>query len=422
MELRLTVIDNQLEKFMTSIKFPLALQTINNSDIDSLIEWLKTYPQLTKGKVTLEFEEKWAQYIGTRYAVFCNSGSSANLLAFYAMTLMGLKNKKVVVPSVGWVTTISPVIQLGYEPIMIDADPDTFGIDLDQLEEVCEKENPALVIFVQVLGVPHDYKRLLQLQEKYGFELLEDACAALGSEYYKSSNKIAELENGDKVNSFTSLKMKVGMIGDASTFSFYFGHQLSTIEGGMVCTNDASLYDMMLMLRSHGWGKDLSPEIYNGMIDHYGIDDFAKPFTFFVPGLNLRATDLQAFLGLRQLEKADWVAQRRYENHVHYADNLDGIVDFQIFGSNKPASISFGALAQDTEHRRRIVQALMDSGIETRMFSAGNLGLHPFWTELYGEFHGVVADRIHACGFFVPNFPELQLSDIDFICDVIKSA
>lgn len=411
---------------MTPIKFPLALQTISNSDIDALIEWLRTYPQLTKGKVTLEFEEKWAKHIGIRHAVFCNSGSSANLLAFYAMTLNGLRNKKVVVPAVAWITTISPVIQLGYEPIMVDADPDTFGINLDHLEEVCKRENPAVVVFVQVLGIPHNEKRLLELQQEYDFILLEDACAALGSKYYSSIEKTltSEADGGITMigKAFTSITRTVGTIGDASTFSFYYGHQLSTIEGGMVCTNDGCLYDMMLMLRSHGWGKDLSPEIHNGMMDYYGINDFAKPFTFFVPGLNLRATDLQAFIGLRQLEKADWVAQRRYENHVHYTQNLSGVVEFQQFGQNKPASISFGALAKDNEHRRRIVQALMDNGIETRMFSAGNLGLHPFWTERYGEFHGVVADRIHSCGFFIPNFPELQLSDIDFICDVIKSA
>lgn len=411
---------------MTPIKYPLALQTINNSDINALIEWLKTYPQLTKGKVTFEFEEKWAKYIGTNYAVFCNSGSSANLLAFYAMTLSGLRNKKVVVPSVGWVTTISPVIQLGYEPIMVDADPDTFGINLDQLEEICKKENPAVVIFVQVLGVPHHKKRLLELQKEYGFELLEDACAALGSQYYSSINET--FTSGEKGNVTTTTKLlssisqKVGTIGNASTFSFYFGHQLSTIEGGMICTDDAELYSIMVMLRSHGWGKDLPSDTYNGLMDRYGIDDFAKPFTFFVPGLNLRSTDLQAFLGLCQLEKADWVARRRFENHVAYAFNLMGEVDFQRFGENMPASISFGALAEDTEHRRRIVQALINNGVETRMFSAGNLGLHPFWVERYGEFHGTVADRIHSCGFFVPNYPELTRSDIDFICDIIISA
>ena len=218
---------------MTEIRYPLAKETINDEDIDALCDWLKSYPRLTKGKLTWKAEDAWADYIGTKYAVFNNSGSSANLLMVATAVQAGrIPNKKIVVPSVGWVTTISPAIQLGLKPIMVGADKNTFGIDLDQLEEVCERERPDAVIFVQVLGVPHYKERLLALKEKYGFILLEDACAALGASY------------GDGA--------MVGTIGDMSSFSFYFGHQLSTIEGGMVNTDDKELYEMLLMLRSHG--------------------------------------------------------------------------------------------------------------------------------------------------------------------------
>lgn len=385
------------------IRYPLALQTVDEYDIGDLINWLQGNPRLTKGDLTIEFEERWAQYIKTQYSVFCNSGSSANLLAFYALVLSGrLYNKKVVVPSVGWVTTVSPVIQLGYEPIMLGADKDTFGIDMDQLEDVCRKENPSAVIFVQVLGVPHasesDWKTL---KEKYGFSLIEDSCASLGSEY--------------------STGNKVGTVGDLSTFSMYMGHQLSTIEGGMVNTDDEELYELMLMIRSHGWGKDLPEKSYNALIEKYGIDDFSKPFIFFIPGLNIRSTDLQARIGLRQVDKASWVANRRYENHLYYAELLKGVVEFQDWKANKPVSISFGAIAESTEQRKTIVQALMDNGIETRMFSAGNLGRHPFWYERYTEFRDDVSDRIHETGFFIPNYPELLREDIEYISNVIKN-
>ena len=384
-----------------NIKYPLAKETINDEDIDALCTWLKSYPRLTKGELTWKVEEKWADFIGTKHAVFNNSGSSANLLMVYAAMLAGrINNKKIVVPSVGWVTTISPAIQLGLQPIMVGADKDTFGIDLDQLEHVCETQKPDAVIFVQVLGVPHYKERLLALKEKYGFCLLEDGCAALGAEYHDGS--------------------KVGTIGDMSSFSFYFGHQLSTIEGGMVNTNDKKLYDMLLMLRSHGWAKDLDEQEYNGLIEKYGIDDFHKPFTFFVPGLNLRSTDLQAFLGIRQVEKADWAVQRRYENHLEYAKNLEGCVKFQKWFENKPVSISFGALAESTEQRQEIVERLVSAGVETRIFSAGNLGLHPFWYERYGMFHDKVSDEIHSNGFFMPNYPELTAEEIQHICDVVK--
>ena len=386
-----------------NIKHPLAKETINNADIDALCDWLKSYPRLTKGQLTCQVEDAWANFIGTKYAVFNNSGSSANLLMIYAAIQAGrIKNKKIVVPSVGWVTTIAPAIQFGLEPIMVGADANTFGIDLDQLEKICEKERPDAVIFVQVLGVPHYKKRLLELKSKYNFILLEDACAALGSAY----------EDGTKV----------GTIGDMSSFSFYFGHQLSTIEGGMVNTDDPELYDMLLMLRSHGWAKDLNEESYNRLIKKYGIDDFHKPFSFFVPGFNLRSTDLQAFLGLRQIDKADWAARRRNENHIRYAKNLEGVVQYQKWGNDFPVSISFGALARSKPHRKSIINALVENGIETRLFSAGNLGRHPFWYERYGHFDCAISDWIHSCGFFLPNYPELTNEEIGHICKIVKAA
>ena len=383
------------------IKYPLAKETINEDDVDALCAWLKSYPRLTKGALTPQVEKRWADYIGTHFAVFNNSGSSANLLMVYAAIAAGkIPNKKIVVPSIGWVTTIAPALQFGLEPIMVEADEKTFGIDLDELEKVCEEHRPDAVIFVQVLGVPHHRDRLLQLKEKYGFFLMEDACAALGASY------------GDG-------KM-VGTVGDMSSFSFYFGHQLSTIEGGMVNTDDCELYNLLLMLRSHGWAKDLDPGSYEMLIAEHGIDDFHKPFTFFVPGFNLRSTDLQAFIGLRQMEKAKWVADRRNRNHLRYAKNLEGYVGFQDWGDTIPVSISFGALARDTEHRREIVKRLVAAGIETRIFSAGNLGRHPFWTQTQDEFRAPVSDKIHSCGFFVPNYPELTDKEVDYICRVVK--
>ena len=388
---------------MTEIKYPLAKETINEEDVDALCKWLKSYPRLTKGQLTLQVEDKWADLIGTEYAVFNNSGSSANLLMVAAAYFCGrIANKKIVVPSVGWVTTISPAIQLGLEPIMVGADSETFGIDLDQLEEVCKREKPDAVIYVQVLGVPHYRERLLELKEKYGFCLLEDSWAALGASY--------------------SDGQMVGTVGDMSSFSFYFGHQLSTIEGGMVNTDDKELYDMLLMLRSHGWAKDLDTEAYDKLIKEHNVDDFHKPFTFFVPGFNLRSTDLQAFLGLRQIDKANWVSKRRNENHLRYAKNLEGVVKFQNWCGHNPVSISFGALAKDTETRKKIVSALVSEGIETRIFSAGNLGLHPFWVERYGAFDDEMSNKIHSCGFFVPNYPEMSNEDVDFISEVIKKA
>lgn len=222
---------------MTEIKYHLAEDTIDKEDIDELIEWLKGNPRLTKGPLTPVFEKKWSDWLGRKYSVFVNSGSSANLLIYDALLLSDvLKNKKVIVPSVGWATTVAPAIQLGFEPIMCEADPDTFGLNLNHLEELLKIHQPSIVMMVQVLGVPHKMKEMLALKERYGFILLEDACAAMGSAYRGR---------------------KVGTFGDMSSFSFYFGHQISTIEGGMVSTDNKTFNDIILMLRSHGWSKDL---------------------------------------------------------------------------------------------------------------------------------------------------------------------
>lgn len=381
--------------------YNLAEKIIDTKDISKLISWLKTDPRLTKDKLTLKFERLWACWIGTKYAVFCNSGSSANLLMAYTLFLSGkLRNKKVIVPSVGWVTTVSPFIQFGFTPVMCGADPDNFGLDLVNLEKLLKKHDAATVAMVQVLGVPGNMDKLKRLQKKYKFYLLEDACAALGAEY------------GGK---------KVGIFGDMATFSFYFGHQLSTIEGGMINTDNLDFYNLLLMLRSHGWGKELDAKLRSTMMRKYRVDEFHQPFTFFVPGFNVRSTDLNAFLGLRMMKKADKIAEIRMRNHLIYVRNLK-TVSFQRWGKEAvPCSISLGAVAKSPLHRKKIVEKLVKNKVETRLFSAGNLGLHPFWYERYGKFHDTVADRVHYNGFFLPNNESLGEKDIEFICRIVNS-
>lgn len=385
------------------IQHYLAEDTIDEEDIDHLIDWLKTYPRLTQGPVTLEFEEKWSQWLGSKHSVFCNSGSSANLLMYSAIKESGrLKNMKVIVPSVGWVTSVAPAIQLGLEPVMCEADEETFALDLNHLEDLIGKHQPSAVVLVQVLGVPAQMDNLLAMKEKHGFILLEDSCAAIGSKY-----------KGRTLGSF----------GDMGSFSFYFGHQMSTIEGGMVSTNDKGLNDLLLMHRSHGWSKDLDRGTHDQLVRDHKVDDFHSPFVFYEAGYNLRSTDLNAYIGIRQIEKLGWIMARRSENHGRYLEQLGPHLYFQKAPEgSQVCSIHCGALATDREQRRSIVQALVDHGIETRIFSAGNLGLHPFWTKRYGPSSLPMADRIHHCGFFLPNHPSLELESVDSICEVVKGA
>jgi CDP-4-dehydro-6-deoxyglucose reductase, E1 len=382
-------------------RYVLAEQTIDEGDIADLIAWLQTNPWLTQGALVREFESVWAMWLGRRYSLFVNSGSSANMLMYYAALLSGrLRSKKVIVPAISWATTVAPAIQLGFEPIMCEADWQTFGLDLEELERLCEQERPGAVIVVHTLGVPGQMDGLLALKDRFGFLLMEDACPATGSTY-----------NGKHVGTF----------GDMASFSFYFGHHLSTIEGGMLSTDDEQLHDLLLHIRSHGWAKDIAPEKEAVEAAQRGVLEFNRPFTFYYPGFNFRSTDLNARIGLSQMRKADHVVQRRIENQRVYEARFAGAADFH-FPSNPSGvtcSISFVALAASLEHRDRVGRALVANGVETRPLGGGSMGRQPFWSDRLGTRSFPVADAIHQRSFMLPNHPSLSTADIEHICDVV---
>lgn len=382
-------------------RYLLAEQTIDDKDIADLRDWLAGSPWLTQGPLVREFEAMWAEWLGVKYATFVNSGSSANLLMYYALLASGeTKNRKIVVPAVSWATTVAPAIQFGFEPIMVDADWDTFGPDLNQLEDALKTHEPAAVITVHVLGVPNDMRALLDLKERYGFALLEDSCAATGSSY-----------DGHRVGTF----------GEMSSFSFFFGHHMSTIEGGMVCTNSERTHDLLLMLRSHGWAKDLDREKEAALAKERDVIEFNRPFTFYHPGFNVRSSDLNARIGLSQMEKVDRVVRRRAENHALYQSRFTDTPNFHCQRNERAdiSSISFAVLAKSQEHRERIGVALRAANVETRPLGGGNMSRQPFWYDRYGTTVFPVADRIHATSFQLPNHPLLAPDDVNFICDTV---
>lgn len=384
-------------------QYLLAEQTIDQGDLRELIDWLKTNPWLTQGSLVREFQHRWAEWLGVKHAIFVNSGSSANLLMYYALLLSGsVRNKKVVVPAVSWSTTVAPAIQLGFEPIMCEADWENFGLDMNCLEKLLKAHEPAAVIVVHTLGVPNDMEALLELKDRFGFTLMEDACAATASRY-----------DGQLVGTF----------GEMSTFSFFYGHHLSTIEGGMVCTNREDLHDILLQIRSHGWAKDLASEKEQRKAREHNIVEFNRPFTFYYPGFNLRSTDLNAKLGLLQLSKIEYVVRRRIENHKVYQSRFLEAPNFHCQQNSRGtiSSISFAALAESLEHRDKIARVLKENEVETRPLGGGNMSSQPYWADRYGTTVFPVADRIHVTGFQLPNHPGLTAEDINYICDTVLS-
>lgn len=382
-------------------QYLLAERTITRDDLQTLVDWLNTDPWLTQGPLVREFERRWAEWLGVKHAVFVNSGSSANLLMYAALQCSGrLRNAKVIVPAISWATTVMPAIQLGFEPIMCEADWNTFGLDLNHLEGLLKQHGPASVIAVHVLGVPNEMEPLLTLRDRHEFVLMEDTCAATGSRY-----------DGRRLGSF----------GTLSTFSFFYGHHMSTIEGGMVCTNDDTLHDLVVQARAHGWGKDLAPEkeAEQAMARH--VIEFNRPFTFYYPGYNLRSTDLNARIGLSQLERIDEVVRRRVENHTTYQSRFLTAPGFHCQRCDRGmiSSISFAAVAQSQDHRERIGRTLRAGRIETRPLGGGNMSRQPYWTDRYGTTVFPVADKIHLAAFQLPNHPGLTAEDVNHICDTV---
>lgn len=376
----------------------LVKDTIDTKDISNLIEWLKTNPRLTKGDLTIDFEKTWSEWLGVKYSVFVNSGSSANLAAVYSLILSGkLKNNKIVVPAVSWVTTVTPAIQLGMDPIMCDCDKDNLGLNIDHLKKIISEESPSSIILVHVLGFPNYMNEIVDLCEKNNILLIEDTCESMGSKF-----------DGKKLGSF----------GKLSTFSFYFGHHISTIEGGMVSTNDEDLYHILLSIRSHGWDRDLPKEKQNQLRREHSIDDFKSLYTFYYPGFNLRSTDLQAFIGLEQMKKLNSIIDQRNKNYLQYHDKIKN--EFWKVSPPKNSYISNFSYPIITSNISDLVSKLTINKIECRPLICGSINEHPFWYKKYGKSELPNAKMVHENGIYLPNNHQMSQNEIEKIINIVN--
>ena len=390
----------------------LVKDTISNSDIDNLIEWLKTYPRLTKGPITLELEKKWSEWIGVKYSVFCNSGSSANLLMLSAFIENSFGNKKywlsprrserkklkIIVPSVSWATDLAPVMQLGIRPILCDCNLDDLSIDLDHLEDILIGHGTVdALLLVSVLGLVPDMDRIKDLCKKYDVTLLEDTCESMGSKY-----------NGQNLGTF----------GDMSTFSTFFGHHISTIEGGFVSTNDKELYNLLLSLRSHGWDRDLDKKSQDELRQSWGVSGFESMYTFYYPGYNLRSTDLNAFIGIGQVDNLDEWGKIRERNFNMYQELIKN--DYwkpKTNSNNFTSNFSYPIIHPD---RNKIVKKLQDNDVEVRPLVCGSMGNQPFYIKQWGKIELPNANKVDDYGLYVPNNPKLTEDEVVTVANLVN--
>jgi CDP-4-dehydro-6-deoxyglucose reductase, E1 len=392
------------------MKVSLTQNTIDSSDIKALSEWLAEEPWITMGPLTREFEQKFADWIGRKYAVFVNSGSSANLAAYAALQEyqeMGWGHNALV-PIFGWSTSVAPAIQLGYTTRLVDACPDTWGMDPNRIEHTLKEQEralgprPTVVCVAHTIGCPTDMDPVIKLKEDYGFMILEDTCSSYGSTY-----------KGEKLGTF----------GDVSTFSFFYNHQASTAEGGMICTDDEELYHLLVMYRAHGWTQDLPEEFEAEIAENTGRTDINRRFTFMVPGFNVRPTDIQAFLGLRQMNKIDRMCEARIANHRMYVAEIKnrGLpLQVQVCPYSEICSISLGLAAESSDQRDGILLALNEAEIDNRPVVGGSIAKQPFWTQRFGELYYPVSDDLHDRLLAVPNHSALTADQILYVVDALE--
>lgn len=367
---------------------------INDDQRRVLCDFIMTTDKFSQGQKVKEFEKMWSEWMGCKYSIFVNSGSSANFVAHHAATNLFSSGRKSVwvTQASTWSTTVSPIVLAGNHALLCDVDLRNMSPDMNQLENLFKKHNPDFLFLVHLLGFPAISHDLLQLCDKYGVRLLEDCCESHGASYAGK---------------------KVGNFGLASTFSFYFGHHMTTIEGGMICTNNEEMYHQCLLLRSHGLLRELPQEAQTK------YQKVHENFTFIVPGFNVRNTELNAVLGMEQIRDLTSNIAVRNTNFNHYVRNLNGTKYFNEFVCDGVSSFCFPIFSKNIPVSK-IRNALTAVGIENRPVVGGNLYRHPF---VRGEARNHLtpnADFVHDCGLYVGNNQTVTTNMVDEMVSILN--
>lgn len=332
--------------------WPLMQTAITESDKRALIDFIESSDRYTCGNMVKQFEDAWSEWLGSKYSLYVTSGSTANLLLMASVKeLYDIPNgSKVLVPACTWVTNVSPVFQVGLEPVFCDVDLKTYSFDLEALPD----EDIRIVFVTHLLGIDAPIEKL---REKYPNAIfLEDICESHG------------VKGPDG--------KKRGSTGTGSTFSFYYGHHMTTIEGGIISTDNELLYELMKIKRSHGMARLLSPPYYEEAIKkHPNID---PSFLFLTDGFNFRNTELNAVLGLEQLKRLDQNIEMRRKNFECFMNHLDPERFYVPYDDPGNSSFALPFICRNKEDMPKLKTVFNELGIEYRPIVAGNLLLHPF--------------------------------------------
>ena len=407
-------------------RIPYASRVYDSNEMCNLVDSALEF-WLTSGRYTEQFETEFAKYLGTGYCSLVNSGSSANLIAFMALTSPLLKERQVkrgdeiITVAAGFPTTVAPMIQYGAVPVFVDVTIPQYNIDVTMLEEALSEKTKAVMI-AHTLGNPFDLKEVSSFCKRHNLWLIEDNCDALGSEY--------TLDGETRLT---------GTIGDIGTSSFYPPHHMTMGEGGAVYTNNPLLHRIIRSFRD--WGRDcICPSGHDNLCGHRFDKQYGElplgydhKYVYSHFGYNLKATDMQAAIGCAQLEKFPQFVDRRRKNFEKMYQGLQDIQDKLILPvaqtDSNPSWFGFMMTCKEGTEREKVVPYIEEHGVQTRMLFAGNLTKHPCFDEMRRNNTGyrIVGDlkntdQIMGNTFWVGVYPGMTDEMIDYMIKVIKES
>lgn len=380
---------------------------IEREDLDAVIEHLnQDDPILTNGPNVSEFEEEWSDWLGVKYSVFVNSGSSANLMSMSILKLDYPEGGEIIVPPLTWVSDIASVIHTGFTPVFADIDPRTLAMDTDKIiEKITNKTRAVFLTHVQGFNGLTD--KLLDELKKRKIVLIEDVCESHGARHKDR---------------------KLGSFGEMSNFSFYYAHHITTIEGGMVCTNNPDTYQKLRMMRGHGMVRESSDQnMKSTYTDTY--PDLNPQFIFAFPAYNMRNTEIGGIMGRSQLKRIDNLVAQRSKNQEMFFEQINPKLyqtDFEFEGSSNYA---FNLILKEPapELMASLSQKLNNNGVEFRRGSAGggNQLRQPYLQSLLSKEvlkSCPLTDHVHFYGMYIGNFPNLSAEEIKKISTIVNQA
>ena len=392
------------------MKFKHSLMSNNftRSDMDQVKKFInRKNITLTQSKKVKEFEKKWSSWLGTKYSVFVNSGSSANFITISALKIINKHRKKneIIVPSLTWVSDINSVVMNGFKPVFVDINFSNLSMNIDNVLKKISKKTLAVFI-THAQGFNGLNNKLLEVLKKKNIHLIEDVCESHGATF---QNK------------------RLGNHGLISNFSFYYAHHLTTIEGGMVCTNDKKIYEIIKILRSHGMLREANNKKYEKkLVNKYKY--LSPKFIFMYPSLNFRNNEIGAVIGINQLKslnKNNLLRTRNFKLFLKLLDPKKFFIDFDIVGSSNYA---FPVILKTTNFKKRDLfeKELLKNGIEFRRGNAGggNQLRQPYINNVVKninlkKFKNV--DHVHFFGYYIGNYPSLNQNKINSICKILNN-